>query len=151
MFNQSKTFMMKILAIIVIIVLSACTRNEKPEQETNHLDTVENKPKEQVAAPETFNNERFRAVRIEKAGENKYRVSGKGQIFEAALSYVVEDGHNELVTGNEMTDAGAPAWGNFNFTLELDHQDSSHKTLILFESSPEDGSRQHELIIPLGR
>ncbi len=149
MFNQSKTFMMKILAIIVIIVLSACTPNEKPEQETNHLDTVENKPKEQVAAPETFNNERFRDIRIEKAGENKYRVSGKGQIFEANFSYVVEDGLNELVTGNVMTDAGAPEWGNFEFIIELDNDEPSHKTLILFESSPEDGSRQHELIIPL--
>ncbi len=134
-----------------MIVLAACTPNGKPQQETDESDTIASKQQDSVAQPKTFNNDRFRDVSIEKAGENKYRVSGKGQIFEANFSYVVEDGLNELVTGNVMTDAGAPEWGNFEFIIELDNDESSHKTLILFESSPEDGSRQHELIIPLGR
>jgi hypothetical protein len=62
----------------------------------------------------------------------------------------VEDGHDELKKGFQMTDAGAPAWGNFTFNIEVKKKrPNSTLTLILFESSPKDGSRTHELPIPL--
>ena len=49
-----------------------------------------------------------------------------------------------------MTDAGAPEWGSFEFTIKV-HKKRDHSTLtfVLFESSPKDGSRQHELPITL--
>ena len=82
--------------------------------------------------------------------QNKFEVNGKAQVFEAAFSWVVEDGHNELKTGHEMTDAGAPAWGNFKFAVDAEKKDEySTLTLILFEVSAKDGSRQYELAIPL--
>jgi hypothetical protein len=77
-------------------------------------------------------------------------VQGQAQVFEASFSWVIEDGHNELKTGHQMTDAGAPAFGNFRFTIDLpEKRPEATLHLILFESSPKDGSRQHELIIPL--
>jgi hypothetical protein len=49
-----------------------------------------------------------------------------------------------------MTDAGAPEWGNFEFTIDVTKKrGNSTLTLILFESSAKDGSRQYELPIAL--
>lgn len=98
----------------------------------------------------TFSNERFQEVTVEQIAPHRFTIKGKAQVFEAAFSWVVEDGHNELKKGFEMTDAGAPAWGNFQFTVEVEKERSnSTLMLILFESSPKDGSRQYELPIRL--
>ena len=49
-----------------------------------------------------------------------------------------------------MTDAGAPEWGKFEFAISVHKKrKNSTLTLILFESSAMDGSRQHELPITL--
>ena len=98
----------------------------------------------------TYSNERFRDVTIQKIDSNRFVIQGKAQIFEANFGWVVEDGHHELKKGFEMTDAGAPAWGDFMFPLEVEkRRPNSRLTLILYESSAKDGSRQHELAIPL--
>jgi hypothetical protein len=99
-----------------------------------------------TATPKVYNNKRFRNVRVEKTGEHSYRVTGEAQVFEATFSWVVEDGHNELKQGHEQTDAGAPEWGNFSFTVTVSKKTSnSTMMLILFEASAKDGSRQYEL------
>jgi hypothetical protein len=111
------------------------------------IDPADEKPK---LAPKVYANKRFRDVTVEKIAANKYRVKGKGQIFEAAFSWVVEDGHNELKQGHEMTDAGAPEWGNFNFVVEVAKQrPNSTLHLIIYETSAKDGSRQYLLPIKL--
>jgi hypothetical protein len=97
-----------------------------------------------------YSNKRFKDVTVQKVGKDKYRVKGKGQIFEASFSWVVEDGHNELKKGHETTDAGAPEWGNFDFVVEVAKQRSnSTLNLIIFETSAKDGSRQYLLPIKL--
>jgi hypothetical protein len=49
-----------------------------------------------------------------------------------------------------MTDAGAPEWGRFSFTVEaVKKRANSTLHIILFESSAKDGSRQYELPILL--
>ena len=102
------------------------------------------------AAPVTYSNVRFRNVTVDKISDRKFRIFGEGQIFEASFSWVIEDGHNELQKGFEMTDAGAPEWGKFDFTIDAPQKrDNSTLTLVLFEISAKDGSRQHELPIPL--
>jgi hypothetical protein len=50
-----------------------------------------------------------------------------------------------LKTGFTTTDAGAPEWGNFDFTIDIEKRESSTLTLILFEESAKDGSRNYEL------
>ena len=111
-------------------------------KEPSTSDTLEN---------EVYSNQRFRDVSIKKLEDNKYRIQGEAQIFEANFGWVVEDGHQELAEGHEMTDAGAPAWGSFDFIIEVEKErENSMLSLILFESSAKDGSRQHELIVPLG-
>lgn len=108
------------------------------------------KPKPSSDEPKQYNNARFKEVTVQKISEGKYKVQGKAQVFEASFAWVVEDGHNELKKGHEMTDAGAPEWGNFQFTVEaIKQRANSTLTLILFEVSAKDGSRQYELPITL--
>lgn len=97
-----------------------------------------------------YSNERFKTVTVTKQSTGEFVVKGNARVFEAAISWVVEDGHNELKSGHEMADAGAPAWGNFNFSLSVAKaRDNSTLHIILFEASAKDGSRQSELAIPL--
>jgi len=140
------------------ILLVACN-NSDPKDVTPKADTLQSLPgkpqvpkeeKPEVVLPKKYSNKRFREVTVERTGTDKFLVRGQGQIFEANFSWIVEDGHEELMKGFQMTDAGAPEWGKFEFTITVPKKrENSTLTLILFESSPEDGSRQHELPIAL--
>ncbi|SHL72368.1 Gmad2 immunoglobulin-like domain-containing protein [Flavobacterium xanthum] len=97
-----------------------------------------------------YANQRFRQVTVEKVADNKFQLQGQAQVFEATFNWVVEDGHNELKKGYVTTDAGAPEWGKFDFTIDVEKKEEySTLNLILFEASAQDGSRQYELPIPL--
>ncbi len=107
-------------------------------------------PTQPKPSPKVYSNQRFKDVTVEQIGEHKFRIRGKGQIFEAAFSWVVEDGHNEIKEGHDMTDAGAPEWGNFNFVVDVKKQrPNSTLHLILYEASAKDGSRQYQLPVLL--
>ncbi len=124
----------------------------------NTADTFQSeKPK---AAPATqtaakpavkkYENKRFKEVTIRKMAANKYLVRGKAQVWETNFSWRLLQGGKEVQTGNETTDAGAPAWGNFAFVVTVKYQ--YHKAplqIVLYEVSANDGSPQHLLTIPL--
>lgn len=141
---------------IATLLLFACNdpkSTDSKSDETNVAnDTIQIskpiEPEKEIA--KEFSNERFRQVTIEKKDGNKYLVQGQAQIFEATFNWVVEDGHNELKNGFAMTDAGAPEWGKFDFTIDV-QKTNEYSTLhiILFEVSAKDGTRQYELPIPL--
>lgn len=157
---------MKIIPLLLMIGICGCSGNTKgteSEQTGNQLEKAPqvnnplpgNKTTDSVTSAGSnmsiYSNERFRNVRVTRSGIDTYRIKGEAQIFEASFSWVVEDGHNELKKGHEMTDAGAPEWGHFDFTLTAKKQmTNSVLHLILFESSAKDGSRQYELSILLG-
>jgi hypothetical protein len=102
-------------------------------------------PKEKVYA-----NKRFKDVKVESLGSNKFRITGNAQVFEASFNWKVEDGHDQLLSGYTTTDAGAPEFGKFNFTITVrKRRPNSTLTLTLYEASANDGSPQHELHIPL--
>ncbi len=137
--------------IMLAVLLAACNGNVDTEKSVKTMDSIHPSSKDNSSrANSTYSNARFKDIIVKKTGEYTYTVSGKGQIFEANFGWSVEDGHEELESGVAMTDAGAPAWGSFRFTVEV-HKDrpNSSLTLILFEPSAEDGSRQHELAIAL--
>ncbi len=153
---------MKYHFFLFAIILSACGNgNETTSETTASKDTVSVQPAiateievedSTAAEPESpvYENERFKEVTVQKTGEHTFQIKGKAQIFEASFSWVVEDGHQELKKGHEMTDAGAPEWGNFQFTVDVKKdRENSTLMLILFESSPKDGSRQYELPVLL--
>ena len=151
---------MKIIYYTAVLLFLSCNSNDQsnrlektesvriPRDTIQHLNT-EPKPPAKISGKE-YSNKRFKYVLVERLGEEKFRVRGEGQIFEANFNWVVEDGHEELYKGFEQTDAGAPEWGSFDFTIEVQKKRAnSTLTLVLFESSAMDGSRQHELPVPL--
>lgn len=152
--------MMRSLVIICFTLIASCSDNKKARNE-NHttLDTVVSDimqaspvQKDTVVAnkPVTYANARFKNVTVSKVGTDTYRLAGEGQIFEASFNWVVEEGHNELKSGYTTTDAGAPAWGKFSFTVQVRKaRANSVLHIILFEASAEDGRRTHELPIVL--
>lgn len=147
---------MKATLFLIILTGAGCNNNRpqiqieaKPDT-TTPVESLRNQDTIPVPAVEQYANERFREVTVEKIGEHKFLIRGKGQIFEASFSWIVEDGHEELKKGFQMTDAGAPDWGNFSFTVDVEKKrENSTLMLVLFESSPKDGSRQYELPVLL--
>lgn len=147
--------------VFIAISLFACNGNVKntktstiPDSVKHKIDSthqVEDEGQTTPALPvKSYSNTRFKDVTVKKVGEHRFIIEGKGQIFEANFGWVVEDGHEELQQGFQMTDAGAPEWGKFKFSIQVQKQrPNSTLTLILFESSPKDGSRQYELPIVL--
>lgn len=146
---------MKQIFFLLFILIISCKKNEKTAEETQQpvriSDTVSLK-KTVPSRPslKNYSNERFRNVTVEKMNDNKFRIKGEGLIFEASFNWIIEDGHDELKKGYEMTNAGAPEWGKFDFTVDIiKKRENSTLILILYEVSAEDGSRQHELPIVL--
>ena len=165
---------MKVILFILILALISCNDNGQdtivntdttttinsqdtssvnaPSVDTSKtvIDDVKKPEPQPQPQPKVYANKRFKDVTVEKVGENKFRIRGKGQIFEASFSWVIEDGHEELKKGYEMTDAGAPEWGNFDFTVEaIKKRPNSTLHIVIYEISAKDGSRQYELPIPL--
>ena len=150
---------MKLAYALFAVILSACNQTAKAPGSPSNSDSMtpgaelnDKKKLDSISASPTksYSNTRFKEVTLEKTGKYSYTIQGKGQIFEANFGRVIEDGHNELQKGFQMTDAGASEWGKFKFSIEVQKpRPNSRLTLILFESSAKDGSRQYELPIPL--
>jgi hypothetical protein len=154
----------KHLLLIFAITLSLACQDQSDETADSSDDTAE--VHKHPNAPDTseyddepvqdtineYSGERFRNVRVEQIGDSTFEVTGQAQVFEAAFSWVINDGQQEIQQGHATTDAGAPAWGNFKFNINAAKPASNTiLQLILFEASPKDGSRQHELPIVLYR
>ncbi len=145
--------------MFTILLFLGCNSNEKKTEAPNPETTGQEEEKAGEAMEsgdaflskgKTYSNTRFRDVTLERKDKNTFLVEGKAQLFEATYSWVIEDGHRELKEGYGTAEAGAPAWGNFSFTVEAEKKEPNTVLhLILFESSAKDGSRQHELMIPL--
>lgn len=139
---------MKLLYIILILLFFACNDSQKKDELTQVATTTQITEKviTENLQFKTYPNERFRNVVVESLGENKFKIHGEAQVFEATLNWIVEDGHQELLKGFQTSSAGAPEWGKFDFTIEaIKKQENSTLTLYLFEISAKDGSRQFEL------
>jgi hypothetical protein len=149
---------MRYTILLSLVMLAACNNNENIKT-TEKIDTLRAAPETlqvpksaepEALSPKTYSNKRFRDVTVERIGQDTFLVRGQGQIFEANFNWIVEDGHEELKNGFQMTDAGAPEWGKFEFGINVQKKrKNSTLTLVLFESSAKDGSRQYELPITL--
>lgn len=149
---------MRCTILLSLLILVSCNNNENIET-TAKVDTLKTisetlqvikEAEPEALLPKTYSNKRFKDVTVKRIGKDTFLVRGLGQIFEANFNWIVEDGHEELKKGFHMTDAGAPEWGKFEFAINVrKKRKNSTLTLVLFESSPKDGSRQYELPIPL--
>lgn len=146
--------------LTLLIALFSCTTQEDKTTDDTTAKTIDTFSTKNPSIDEVhvhgtdtvdvYSNERFKNVYVEKLSDTSFRINGRAQVFEAAFSWVIEDGHNELQSGYGMTDAGAPEFGNFSFVVNIKKQrENSTLHLIIFEASAKDGSRQHELPVPL--
>ncbi|MBF6607590.1 MAG: Gmad2 immunoglobulin-like domain-containing protein [Flavobacterium sp.] len=150
--KTSKFIFHRFCAIIVLWAFASCQSEKKKEEPIPERvrDTVTHNTEVAPVANKTFENQRFKDVTISPVSDTVFRIQGKGQIFEANFGWFIEDGHNILSEGSEMTDAGAPEWGSFDFTVSAKKaRQNSTLHIVLFETSARDGSKQHELPIPL--
>ncbi|QNO14068.1 GerMN domain-containing protein [Alkalicella caledoniensis] len=76
-------------------------------------------------------------------------VRGLARVFEATIQYEFEDGHFLFDTGFVTASEGAPGWGEFEIVIDLDGLPSGTARVILYEESAKDGSRLHEIQIPV--
>jgi immunoglobulin-like protein involved in spore germination len=145
---------MKIIYIGLVIFILACNNADKNEptsgKSIDSTNPVFDPHAHSHDTIDVYSNETFKEVRLERTGETVYSVTGKARVFEAVYHYLVKDGNEVVTDGRGMTDAGAPEFGNFSFTVDVKKKVAVESMyLILFEASAKDGSRQYELPIPL--
>jgi hypothetical protein len=146
---------MRSIIFFAPVLFLACNNHSTSESPRDTAEVIANNKEKQGASTDTvarkiYANQRFRNVSVDRIGVDSFRLRGEGQIFEASFSWILEDGHEELQKGFHTTDAGAPEWGKFDFTIQAKKKrPNSSLTIVLFETSAMDGSRQHELPIAL--
>jgi hypothetical protein len=163
--QKNPNFIAKITFIaLCCVALSACTSNNtnKPdvtattliEQTASTSPTASPSPSPSPAPDSqkvVFENDAFKIFEPAPNSEvgTTFKVRGRARVFEAAFSYKFEDGHNVLAEGNVKADAGAPEWGEFEFTVTSQNATNPTGVLIIYEASAKDGSPTNQLMLPL--
>jgi len=157
-----------ILLLILIIALSASACNgdttQDKESENPPIENSEEPSKEPEEQEQQGNQENGgeKEVVLENQAFKVYQpapnadiegdtivVKGLARVFEATVQYEFEDGHYVYDKGYTTASEGAPEWGEFEITIKLDEKVDGQAMVILYEESMKDGSRLHELQIPV--
>jgi len=97
--------------LFCLALLSASCNNTDNQETTTKTDTVKVapvaadtgvKPDIKMVEPpakKIYANARFKDVTVERTADHQFLIKGKAQVFEANISWVVEDGHDELKKG----------------------------------------------------
>lgn len=140
-----------VVLTIATLLLFSCQSDRKKQNDNSDrvsVDTTTILPDEPQL--EKFDNDTFKEVTVSKINDTTFTINGKARVFEAQFGWDIEDGHDVLKSGFVKADAGAPEFGTFSFRVSAQKtQPNSTLHLVLFENSPKDGSRQHELPIKL--
>jgi hypothetical protein len=94
-----------------------------------------------------YENEVFKEVTVSKSNGNAI-VKGKARVFEGVFQYAVISGTEILLEDHYQTD-GAPAWGDFEITIDSELMTKENVSIELFVYSAKDGSKTDSLTIPL--
>lgn len=94
-----------------------------------------------------YENEVFKEVTVSKSN-GKATVKGKARVFEGVFQYAVISGTEILLEDHYQTD-GAPAWGDFEITIDSELMAKENVSIELFVYSAKDGSKTDSLTIPL--
>lgn len=79
----------------------------------------------------------------------RVRLVGKARVWEATMMVEIEDGHDVLGKKSVTVSAGAPEWGDFDVWMDLKVPTNPFGSIIFTTSSPKDGSRVEELLVPV--
>lgn len=81
---------------------------------------------------------------------SRLEVSGTSNTFEAGIEWLVTDWDGRIVKeGFTTATAGTGTWGTFAFEVDLAGLAPGRITLVVFESSPKDGSPTNVYEVPL--
>jgi hypothetical protein len=81
---------------------------------------------------------------------NPFRVTGTANTFEATFQYEVVDPNGNVVAKNFVTaTSGSGQRGTFDFVTKKFNSPAGTGALVVFEISAKDGSRVHEVRIPV--
>ena len=82
--------------------------------------------------------------------EGEYQVSGRANVFEAALMVRIEDGAGNVVHEEPvMATCGTGCWGEFSVGIPADLIVGGESVVTLFTHSPEDGSMIDVITVPI--
>lgn len=142
-------FFMAIIILIAFGFLVGCNKAKtEPDVPEKLGEPPISKEKEQLIVMENQIFKIFEPAPMAKV-RDKIVVKGLASIWEATVQYEFEDGHFILDKGFVTASEGAPGWGEFEITIELDNAVNGSVRVILYETSAKDGSRLNELIIPV--
>ncbi|MED1468360.1 Gmad2 immunoglobulin-like domain-containing protein [Bacillus salipaludis] len=118
----------------------------KPSGETtNPPEETQKPPKE--SEQKVYQNNSFKNVVLSK-NAGKIIVSGQARVFEGVFQYAVTSGNKTILQDHYQTE-GAPAWGNFEISVDQSLVEKTGATFELFVYSAKDGSKVDVLTIPL--
>jgi hypothetical protein len=132
-----------LIAVVSLFGFTACNQESKePDMD---------KP---IVAPEpgsdeakVYHNDAFQQVVVSET-EDSFVVTGKARVFEGVFQYAVVAGENILLQDKYQTD-GAPAWGDFEISIDKGLGGKAEIVLELFVYSAKDGEKVDVLTIPL--
>lgn len=95
-------------------------------------------------------NQAFRNVQVAEPNI-QFAIQGEARVWEGVLHYQVKADDQVIRKGIQTTSIGAPNWGDFklDFTFKKSQVKGKKLYLELYEESMKDGSKLHQLIIPL--
>lgn len=81
---------------------------------------------------------------------DEVRVTGISNTFEAGIEWVLTDSDGLIVAeGFDMATAGTGTWGTFDLTIEVPEDVGPRGSVIVFETSPRDGSQVNVYEVPI--
>jgi hypothetical protein len=82
--------------------------------------------------------------------DGEYQVSGRANVFEAALMVRVEDGEGNVVHEEPVTaTCGTGCWGDFSVAIPADLIEGGESVVKLFTHSAQDGSMIDVITVPI--
>lgn len=156
--------------LLSVLVLVACTQEQDPQEPSQEDQTQIEKETDEDALSEekkkikeeevTSNNEKNGAIENDAFRifeplptsdvSTGFSVIGDARVYEGTVRYELQDIQGNVISeGFTTATNGGPEWGSFEISVNYDIDEHTEGTLLIFEESAEDGSRLHEIQIPL--
>lgn len=133
--------------MVLFFGLTACSLDINISTGDKKPDVIDNGNNQEEEENKQYENESFKEVKVSKSN-GKITVEGKARVFEGVFQYAVISGTEILLENHYQTD-GAPAWGNFEITIDKKLMTKEDVSIELFVYSAKDGSKTGILTIPI--
>lgn len=133
--------------MVLVFGLTACSLDINISTDDKKPDVIDNGDNQDQEDNKQYENDVFKEVTVTKSN-GKATVKGKARVFEGVFQYAVISG-TEIVLENHYQTDGAPAWGDFEITIDNELMAKENVSIELFVYSAKDGSKTDILTIPL--